>query len=421
MPASATFATASAATALATPEGLLVAGLLSGTSCDGIDVVLARLRLRPDGVDLEPPQLVCAATMPFEELAGGAALRARLLALIEGRKVSLAELACAHRDLAQAFSAALHAVEARHGLRAGLVGSHGQTIWHHDGDPAYRAPDGQRATLQIGDLSTLAARSGRPVVGDFRWADIAAGGEGAPLVALVDHLLFPDLPRPAAILNLGGIANLTILGEREEELLAFDTGPANCVLDTLARELLGTECDRDGALAAKGRVDPQLLANWLAHPYFRLPPPKSTGRDTFSRTWVASLLEPVRRDGAVPAERVADLFATATELVARSVGEALARYAPARAGALLVAGGGAHNPSLMRALERHCGAIAEASAAGPAARAREGLLFAILAARHACGIPSTRPGATGARLGGVLGLAAPAPADAALQALEQGL
>ena len=401
---------ASLAATLACPEGLVVAGLLSGTSCDGIDVVHARLRLRADGRDVEPPELLGATTVPYEALPQGAALRARLLALLEGRDVSLAAVACAHRDLAQACASALASVEQRSGLRAALLGSHGQTVWHHDGIAAHRAADGERATLQLGDLSTLAARSGRAVVGDFRWADIAAGGEGAPLVALVDHLLFPGIPRPAAILNLGGIANLTILGERDDELLAFDSGPANCVLDTLARELLGAECDRDGAVAARGRVDAALLGRWLDHPYFRLPPPKSTGRDTFSRTWVLGLLAPERHAGVVPAARVPDLFATAVELVARSVGEALARHAPVRSGPLLVAGGGAHNPVLMQALERNCGAVAEASTAGAAARAREGLLFAILAARHVAGIPSTRPGATGARQGAVLGLLAPPPA-----------
>ncbi len=403
------------ATQLATPSGVLVAGLLSGTSCDGVDVVLCRVRLAPDGADLLPPELVASQTVAYEDLPGGGALRQVLLSWIEGRATEqhsaawLGAIACAHRDIAQVFAHALQRVEALHNVRVDLVGSHGQTVWHHDGHALWRGAQGQRATLQLGDLSTLAACTQRAVVGDFRWADLAAGGEGAPLVALVDHLLFPQLPRPAAILNLGGIANLTLLGARTDELLAFDVGPANCILDTLARELLGRACDEDGACALSGRVQAELLRSWASHPYFAVVPPKSTGRDTFSRAWVLSLLEPVRHSLSP-----ADLLATAVELVALTVGEALARYGGvqpggARPGPLVVAGGGALNPALMRALERHCGAVCAAEQVGTTARAREGLLFALLAARHVAGLPSTHPGATGARRGGVLGLYAPAP------------
>jgi anhydro-N-acetylmuramic acid kinase len=384
-------------------RGLLVAGLLSGTSCDGVDVALCRIRLAPGADDVQPPELLRHATRPFEELPGGAALRTRLLRLIDGRCESLADVATAHRDMALACAAALASVEREAGLRVGLVGSHGQTVWHHDGVAEFRG-----ATLQLGDPSTLAEHCARAVVGDFRWRDLARGGEGAPLVALVDHLIFPDLPRPAAILNLGGIANLTLLGRERDELLAFDCGPANCVLDTLARMFLGAPCDADGAVAGAGVVDEALLARWMAHPYFALPAPKSTGRDTFSRAWV---------EGLVAAERAtrADaprLLATAVELVARSIAQALHAALErhprlAGPGPLVVAGGGVGNLALMSALRRHAGALVEAGAVGPAARAREGLLFALLAARHVAGIPSTHPGATKARAGGVLGVYAP--------------
>ncbi|MEY2745705.1 MAG: anhydro-N-acetylmuramic acid kinase [Planctomycetota bacterium] len=388
---------------LRAPRGLLVAGLLSGTSCDGVDVALCRARLGSDEADLEPPELLVHATRPFEELPGGAALRGRLLRLIDGRGDSLAALATAHRDMALACAAALESVERESSLRAELVGSHGQTVWHHDGVPELRG-----ATLQLGDLSTLAERSARPVVGDFRWRDLARGGEGAPLVALVDHLIFPALPRPAAILNLGGIANLTLLGRERGELLAFDSGPANCVLDTMARLFLDAPCDVDGATALRGRVDEALLARWLAHPYFALPAPKSTGRDTFSRAWVEGLVASERATRS-DAPR---LFATAVELVARTIADAL-RAALAKqphlapVGPLVVAGGGVRNPALLEALRRHVGPLVDAGEVGPAARAREGLLFALLAARHVAGIPSTHPGATKASAGGVLGVYAP--------------
>jgi anhydro-N-acetylmuramic acid kinase len=388
---------------LRSARGLVVAGVLSGTSCDGVDAALCRVRLASDGSDLLPPELLAHATRPFEGLPGGAALRERLLRMIDGRCDSLAEVATAHRDVALCCAAALASIEREADARAALVGSHGQTVWHHDGVPQFAG-----ATLQLGDLSTLAEASGRPVVGDFRWRDLARGGEGAPLVALVDHLIFPALPRPAAILNLGGIANLTLLGREPHELLAFDSGPANCVLDTLARLLLDAECDADGATALRGRVDEALLARWLAHPYFARPAPKSTGRDTFSRAWVEGLVSAERatRDDAPR------LFATAVELVARSVAAALRaavverpRLAPA--GPLVVAGGGVRNPALLAALRRHLGPLVDAGEVGGPARAREGLLFALLAARHVAGIPSTHPGATKARAGGVLGLYAP--------------
>ncbi len=390
---------------LRAPRGLVVAGLLSGTSCDGVDLALCRLHLAPGGEDLSPPELLVHATRPFEDLPSGAFLRARLLRMIDGHCDSLAALATAHRDMALACAAALERVEEETGLRAELLGSHGQTVWHHDGIAELRG-----ATLQLGDLSTLAEASGRPVVGDFRWRDLARGGEGAPLVALVDHLIFPALPRPAAILNLGGIANLTLLGRERGELLAFDTGPANCVLDTLARLLLDAPCDANGAAALRGRVDEALLARWLAHPYFARPAPKSTGRDTFSRAWVEGLVaaEHATRDDAPR------LLATAVELVARTVATALRAALVERPqlvpkGPLVLAGGGVRNPALVAALLRHAGPLVEAGEVGPAARAREGLLFALLAARHVAGIPSTHPGATKARAGGVLGLYAPAP------------
>lgn len=374
-----------------------VAGVLSGTSADGIDVALTRPR--PGA----RPELLAFATTPFPpELAR------RVRAALDGALCGLREAALLHRDLGRAFGRAVRALAAASDARPELVGSHGQTVYHHDGDE----PSGP-ATLQLGDGDFVAAEAGAPCVSDFRQADVAAGGEGAPLSALVDAELYPDVARPAAVLNLGGIANVTLLPGRAAAL-AFDVGPANALLDGLARLLLGRSYDEDGASAARGRPDAAFVAELLRHPFFERAPPKSTGRDTFGEPWVEALAERARARGPLVPD---DLLATAVELVAASVVDALERFADPRPTTLVVAGGGARNAALVRALARRFpGALVPSEAAGVPADAREALVFALLAARFVQGEPSTDPAATGARRGVVLGklsrpepLASPAP------------
>ncbi len=378
-----------------------VAGVLSGTSADGIDVALTRPR--PGA----RPELLAFATTPFPpELAG------RVRAALDGAPCGLRAAALLHRDLGRAFGRAVRALCAASAARVELVGSHGQTVYHHDGDE----PSGP-ATLQLGDGDFVAAEAGAPCVSDFRQADVAAGGGGAPLSALVDAELYPDLARPAAVLNLGGIANVTLLPGRAAAL-AFDVGPANALLDGLARRLLGRPFDEDGASAARGRPDTAFVAELLRHPFFERPPPKSTGRDTFGEPWIEALAERARARGLLASGRAPDdLLASAVELVATSVADALERFADPRPTTLVVAGGGARNAALVRALARRFpGALVPSEAAGVPADAREALVFALLAARFVLGQPSTDPAATGARRGVVLGklsrpepLASPAP------------
>jgi len=366
--------------------GAVVAGVLSGTSADGIDVVIARIRRGGEG--LLPPETLAFAVEPFPD-----DLRRRVRSALDGeRAIGLRECALLSRDLGRAFGRAARAVAERQGLPLDLVASHGQTVWHHDG----AEPSGA-ATLQLGDGDFVAEEAGCAVASDFRQRDVAAGGEGAPLSALADGLVFAAAPRPAAILNLGGMANLTYLGEREEDLIAFDTGPAGSLLDGLARRLLGEPCDRDGARAARGAPRKDLVLSWLADPFFARRPPKSTGRDTFGERWVAEI---VQRARGVRAE---DLLASAVELVAVSVADALERFVPP-VDRLLVAGGGVRNAALLAALARRvpC-AIAGTEEVGVDPKSREALVFAVLGARCALGIPSTHPGATGARRGAVLG------------------
>ena len=374
----------------------ICAGVLSGTSADGIDVALARFS-RPAEHDLSLESCVAFETVRYpDELAG------RLRSVLDGGPCDLRETALLSRDLGIAFGDAVNQVARAHGLSIDLVASHGQTVYHHDGNEASGA-----ATLQLGDGDFVAERTGAPCVSDFRQRDVAAGGEGAPLSALADGIVFARAPRPLALLNLGGMANFTILGA-DDSCVAFDTGPANALLDGLARRLLDEPCDRDGARARAGRVDEDALTELLAHPYYAAAPPKSTGRDTFGAGYVESWLA---GRGAAATE---DLLATATRAVARAAAQALQRFggpAVAELSAIHACGGGVHNRALVQALEEESGLRVPTTAElAVDPDAREALVFASLGAAAALGIPLTRPGATGAAAGRVLGKFSSPPA-----------
>lgn len=366
----------------------VVGGVLSGTSADGIDVGLARFVRRGGALALS--ESLAFSTEPFP-----AELGARVREVLDGVPADLRTTALLHRDLGRAFGAAVAAVARRAGLAPELVGSHGQTVYHHDG----REPSGA-ATLQLGDGDFVAEAAGCAVVSDFRQRDVAAGGGGAPLSAYADDLLFASAPRPLAVANLGGMANLSwIDGER---VLAYDTGPAGALLDGLARRLLDRPFDAGGAAASAGRADPSLVRVWLAHPFFAEPPPKSTGRDTFGEAWIDACLAGARG-------RAEDLLASAVELVAASVAGAL-RWLPAAPPRVWLAGGGVRNRALVSALERALPTGVDSSAAaGVDPDGREALVFAALAARWIAGEGVTRPGATGAARGRVLGKLSPPP------------
>lgn len=374
----------------------LCAGVLSGTSGDGIDVALARFGAR-ESLTLEA--CVAFETVPFPE-----SLAARVRAVLDGAPCDLRETALLSRDLGLAFGAAVNEVARAHlgesGARVELVASHGQTVYHHDG----REPSGA-ATLQLGDGDFVAERTGAFCVSDFRQRDVAAGGEGAPLSALCDPILFARAPRPLALLNLGGMANFTLLGQ-DERCLAFDTGPANALLDGLARRLLDRPCDEDGARALVGRVLEPALAELLAHPFLAAAPPKSTGRDTFGAAYVEAWLA---RHGAARPE---DLLHTATRSVARAAAEALARWGgEAGLTAVHVCGGGLHNRALVAALEEEFGLrVASTAELGVDPDAREALVFACLGAAAVLELPLTRPGVTGAAAGRVPGKFSTPPA-----------
>jgi len=381
----------------------LYAGLMSGTSLDGLDTAFADIAV----LDADParPRFAIAlrgtAYAPYP-----AALRARLLGVRAGQPVPIGEIAALHYELGAVYADAVLEAAAEANTQTSEIaalGLHGQTVWHAPPSSGAPVPN----TFQLGQPAILAERLGCPVVSDFRARDIAAGGEGAPLVPFADHALLhaPDETRVA--LNLGGIANVAFLPANGAlaDTLAFDTGPGNLILDGLAAALTGQPYDDNGALAASGRADPALLARLLAHPYFTLPPPKSTGAELFNPAYVAGF----RRQAASLSP--ADTLATATQLTVDSIARALRDFLPRLPDRLIAGGGGTHNRALMGGLRRALPSVAvETHDTFPThagiipAGAKESLAFALLAAARMHHLPANVPAATGARGPRLLGV-----------------
>ncbi len=357
----------------------LFLGLISGTSADGIDVALVRF----------DPEIKVLAT---KTVAYPAQIRERLLALTAAdARISLDDYGAIDVAVGQCFADAalsLLAEAAVSGDAVAAIGSHGQTVRHRpEGDTPF--------SLQIGDPAVIAERTGICTIADFRRADVAAGGQGAPLAPAFHATVFAD-QAPCAVLNLGGIANLSLLIEGQQ-ILGFDTGPANCLLDAWNARHQGTPCDIDGAWADSGAVDSVLLADLLDDGYFSLAAPKSTGRETFNLDWLDSKLEN-HQTSAV------DVQATLLALTSRSISEALnATGLPAPL--VLACGGGVHNGALMRMLAKELMPIRLSSSAsvGIDPDFVEAALFAWLAYRRLQGKPGNLPSVTGARGPRILG------------------
>ena len=372
---------------------------MSGTSLDGVDAVIARLSGSGPALSIDARAFV---HRPYPD-----ALRALLLENMAPGTSSVAALSQLNARLASAFADAVHAALDAAGLSAAdldLVGSHGQTMYHVP-DPAPCAGAAVTSTLQIGDPSVLANRLGVPVVGHFRAADMALGGQGAPLVPYFDYVYFTDAAETRALLNLGGIANLTLLpaGTGLDAVQAFDTGPANMVIDALAERCFGQPFDEGGGLAAQGTRDHALLAELLAADYFQAPPPKSTGRERFGADFVDRLVERASARGRSDH----DLMATATALTAYSVYQAYARFLrpDAPIDVLIASGGGTHNRTLMRLLSEAFAPIPIRTVDdyGLNPDAKEALCFAALAHETLNGVPTNLPRVTGARHPTLLG------------------
>lgn len=364
------------------PANLLYLGLMSGTSADGIDAALVQF---PESGGC---RFVDGLTAEWEP-----SLRERLVALGEGAELgSLDELGDLDARIGTAFADAAVALLAQAGIVAAAVraiGSHGQTVRHR---PRAARP----FTLQLGDANRIAERTGITTVADFRRRDVAAGGQGAPLMPAFHLAMLGAADEDRAVLNLGGIANLTLV-PGEGTPLGFDTGPANALLDAWCQRHTGRPFDADGTFAASGAVDEALLAHWLADPWFALPPPKSTGREQFHLAWAEAGITPGRHAAA-------DVQATLLELSAATVADALLRHQPATR-RMLVCGGGVRNGQLMRRLgARLPGVVVESSAAhGLDPDYMEAMGFAWLARRTLDGLAGNLPSVTGARGPRILG------------------
>lgn len=389
---------------MADPVAGLFVGLISGTSADGIDAALVRF----SAADMDPAgdrhcELVLGRTYPW-----AAELRTRLVALGQGGAAnSLDELGTLDVQIAEAFAdAAMRLIDEADVAPAQIhaLGSHGQTVRHR--------PDGARFdgrhpfTWQLGDGNVIAERSGMVTVADFRRRDVAAGGHGAPLVPAFHAAMLHDADEHRAVLNLGGIANFTLLPRDADSnpaaVRGFDTGPANALLDAWCERHRGQPFDADGAFAAQGRVDPELLARLLEEPWFSLPPPKSTGREHFNLDWLQARLHGDERDE--------DVQATLLELSAITIADALHAQQPQTRN-VLVCGGGVRNPRLLDRLAFHLpGMRLESTAAhGMDPDFVEAMAFAWLARQTLAGLPGNVASVTGARGPRVLGAVYPAP------------
>lgn len=378
----------------------MVAGVMSGTSADGIDVALVRIRRNGQSLDLQPHA--------HASVAYPAKVRAAVLAAMDADCASVADLARLNWKLGELYADGIERTLQSHPAKLDLVGCHGQTLYHQ-GRPAPFLGSRVACTWQTGEPAIIAARLRVPVVSDFRPADMAVGGQGAPLVPLLDALLFRDAKRARVLQNLGGIANLTAIPPSAEftGVLAFDTGPANMVIDALMQTLLDKRYDRDGRTAARGRVLEQVLRANLKHPFFRAKPPKSAGREEFGCAFAAHFLAECRRARGT----AADAVTTATSLTAASIADAYRRFVAPHFGAApvdyILSGGGAKNRTLLRMLHEHLAPlrciVITSEAAGIRVEAKEAIAFALLAYQTFHHLPGNLPSATGADRPAILG------------------
>jgi len=384
---------------------MTVAGIMSGTSADGIDVAVVRIaagKLRP--------RLTLVAHEGFVFPAG---LRRRVLAAMNASATSTAELARLNWRLGLAYAEAVRGTVEPHKVKLNLIGCHGQTLYHQPRAAAY-AGRSFSCTWQAGEAAVIAATLGIPVVSNFRPADMLAGGQGAPLVPMLDYVLFADAKRGRVLQNIGGIANLTAIpaGAAPDRVIAFDTGPGNMVIDALAQELFGKPFDRNGTIAAEGRVIAPVLAAALRNAYFQLRPPRTAGREQFGREFAAKFLAACKRHSVKPE----DALATATALTAETIAQSYERFVWAKMksgkgqrGAVdyIVSGGGARNHTLIAMLAQRfeplgC-ELAASEEFGLPAEAKEAAAFALLAWQTWHHQPGNVPSATGAARPAILG------------------
>jgi anhydro-N-acetylmuramic acid kinase len=383
---------------LAKDAGVIVAGVMSGTSADGINVALVRISssaTRPLKL-----KLVGQIEVPYPKN-----VRHAIIALMNAREARVADLARLNFLLGELYAGAV--LKAQRTFRAGveLVGCHGQTLYHQ-GEPSQFLGKRIAATWQTGEAAVIAARVGVPVVSDFRPADVAMGGKGAPLVPFFDYLIYRDARRGRIVQNIGGIANLTAIpaAARADQVVAFDTGPGNMVIDAVTEKLFSRPYDREGIIAASGNVVDSVVSKLLSRAFFLRKPPKTAGREEFGREFVGEFLRMCGR------ARKQEIVATATALTAKSIVAAYRRFVlkkPGRFSEVIVSGGGTKNPVLMAMLANELRPLGLemrfSDEFGVPSAAKEAVAFAVLAYETWHQRPSNIPSATGAKRAVILG------------------
>jgi anhydro-N-acetylmuramic acid kinase len=390
---------------------MIVAGVMSGTSADGINVALIRVMSpRTMWMRATRPRAAGSARLAFKFLAQAEypypkPIRQAVLEAMNATRAGVANLASLNFLLAELYAEAVLATQRRFRLKAELIGCHGQTLYHQ-GEPANFLGRKLAVTWQTGEGAVIAARVGIPVVSDFRPADMAAGGKGAPLVPFLDYLLYRDQQVGRIVQNIGGIANLTAIpaGASIKQVTAFDTGPGNMVIDGVTDRLFGQPYDRDGRIAASGGVLEPVVAEVLRLPFFRRKPPKTAGREEFGREFAQRFGKRCGRASK------ADVVTTATALTARSIADALRRFVLPRRGSFrefVVSGGGANNPTLLAMLANELRplhlTIRASDEFGLPSEAKEAAAFAVMAYETWNRRPSNIPSATGAKRPVILG------------------
>lgn len=388
---------------------MIVAGVMSGTSADGVDVALVEIRSGARGPRLK--------LLGYAAFSYPPPVRRAVLAAMNSQSARVADLARLNFVLGEFYADAVMHAQQKLRLKAALVGCHGQTVYHQ-GTPAPFLGRKLAVTWQTGEASRIAARLGVPVVSDFRPADMAAGGTGAPLVPYLDYLIYRDRRVGRIALNIGGIANVTAIQANAflDQVIAFDTGPGNMAMDALTEELFGRTYDRDGKIAAHGQVRNAVIENFLRRNFFKEKPPKTAGREEFGREFVREFRAVCRgrrpsktAKGGGRSMRKEDVIATATAFTARSIADALRRHVLTRGSfaEVVASGGGTRNPVLMAMLADETAALAlklrTSEEFGIPSEAKEAVAFAVLAHETWRQRPSNVPSATGAKRAVVLG------------------
>lgn len=388
---------------------MVVAGVMSGTSADGVDVAICRVSPAADASSSPRVKLLGHVGSAYPK-----ALRAAVLQAMDANAISVAELSRLNWRLGEVYADAIEKAQANFGLKVALVGCHGQTVYHQGAAEKYLGKP-LRATWQMGEAAVIAERLRVPVVSDLRPADVAAGGQGAPLVPMLDYCMFRSAKVSRVLQNLGGIGNLTAIPVEGgvDAVMAFDTGPGNMVIDACMRRLYEREFDRGGAVARTGQVLPGVVEQVLATEYFTSVPPKSCGREQFGERFVSQFVASCRK--ATRSVRDEDVIATATALTAASIVYAYRKFvwrhvgqaAPLSRVEFVVAGGGAKNATLIEMLRNGLEPLGVKvrlmDELGVPSQAKEALAFALLAWLSWSGLSGNLPAATGAQRAVVLG------------------